>query len=143
MHLGEKMNSWNFLCASEMCSLLSLSLLLLRAYIQPTIPTFIPKQLLGTMKSSFMMYLQPFLNLHSCHHVTDSHSHHLIVRYYENPIKWSPCLLCSSLSCILHASEGLIFPKYCSGNPPKITLGSMIKHPQKPYFQAFHYWFQI
>lgn len=89
-------------------------------------PTCKPNHLLSTVKSSFMMYLQPLLNLHSCHCITDSRSHHLNVRYYEKSHKWSPCLLCFSLSRILHASEGPIFLKYCSGNQPKITLDNIL-----------------
>lgn len=126
MPLGEEneftevsMGLWNVLSP--------LSFLALPPCIHPAHqPTFKPNHLLSTVKSSFMMYLQPLLNLHSCHRITDSRSHHLNVRYYGKSHKWSPCLLCFSLSRILHASEGPIFLKYGSGNQPKITWGNIL-----------------
>lgn len=96
-------NSQNFLCASALCSLPSFFLYSSSMHTSNPPLYLIPIQLLNPVKSSFMMYWQPLLNLHFCHHMTDSCSHHLIVRYYENHVKITLPIVClhCHIFCIL------------------------------------------
>lgn len=57
-------------------------------------------QLLSTVQSSFMIYLQPTLNFHSYLHITDSCLYQLTCRYYENNIS-DPPIYCAHHSTVL------------------------------------------